>query len=181
MVEATYDQKIIEAIETVEETPQVSDRIALSTGVVLKLKQVNVLRIQAIMDQFEYPQVPMVPNPDKGRDERNPNDPFYQAEIAKIDTQRSMAVLDAIATMGTEPLTIPENVPGIEDEGWVEECQLFNIPVGTTELGRYLSWVKYVAIKDTDDLMKIGQQFGQTLGISEARVAEQLRSNFPDN
>ena len=183
-MEATYDAKIQDALTLVEaeEKEGISDQITFSNGVVLKLKKVNILRIQAVMDKFKYPEVPMVFDENKGRGERNPNDPFYLKKIEEINVQRSLAVLDAIAALGTEPLIIPDTVPQIDDPGWIEECQLIGIEVNTEpKIARYLSWVKYVAVVDTNDFIKIGEQFGVTLGISEARVAEQLRTNFPDN
>ena len=75
---------------------------------------------------------------------------------------------------------VPENVSAINSDSWVEELELVDIHVPKSEIGRYLFWIKFVAIVDTSDLQKIAEQFGMQMGISEGEVQEHLSSSFPD-
>lgn len=180
----TYDEKIVQAVKVVEatETTKQNPTIVLKgSGVVLRLKKVNVLRINAINDRFRYPEVPKLFDENKGRELRNPDDPNYKAACAEVDEQRMMAILDAIAVLGTEIVSVPEGVPALADNTWVEELQFLQIPVDPdSPLARYMAWIKYVAIKDQEDLMTIGREFGLVMGNSEVMVADSIATNFPD-
>jgi hypothetical protein len=178
-----YNMKIAEAVADLEKKPEDApqDDITLSNGVVFGFKKINVLRIQTIMDRFEYPEVPKIHNEDKGRWEENPNDPKYVLECQKVDAERSMAVLDAVMAFGTYVKSLPDTVIPVDDDTWIEELEVINIPVNTkSKLARYLAWVKFVAVVDAEDMTKVAEQFGMSMGISEGRIKEQLGSNFPD-
>lgn len=177
-----YDVKIGEALQVIEAKELTEDKqITLTTGVVLRLKKVNVLRINAINDQFKYPEVPKVYDENKGREIRNPDHPDYVRACQEMDAQRSMALIDAIAALGTEVVSVPDNIQKPEDNGWVEECEVLNIPVKKdSPLARYMAWIKYVAILDTADFMKIANEFGMMMGTSEGLVASTIQTNFPN-
>lgn len=179
----TYEPKIIEAIaEEEQKGSEQTDRITFSNGVTLGFKKVNIMRIQSIANKFEYPEVPEVYNADKDRWEKNPDNPQYVKACEKVDYQQGMAVIDAIAAFGTYVIHVPETVPTVESDEWIEELELFGIEVNRdSKLARYYAWVKYVAVVDQDDLMVLGQQFGVTMGASERLVKNQLRSSFQDN
>lgn len=178
----TYDNKIQQALVAVEAEETHSDTVTLSTGVVLKLRKVNVLRIQAVMDKFKYPPIPTVFDEERGRYFTKEDDENYQRDCAIIDNQRSMAVLDAIAAMGTEVLSVPENLPAVDNDAWIDDVAVIGLDVNrNSRLARYLAWIKYVAILDTDDLTKIATNFGVTLGVSQEKIADNLQGNFPDN
>jgi len=52
-------------------------------------------------------------NPDKDRDEPNPNDPKYIAAKQEADRQRGIAAIDAVVMFGVELLD------GVPDDGWL--------------------------------------------------------------
>lgn len=178
----TYDQEIQEALELVEAQPEQSDEITLSTGVVLKFKKIPILRIQAVVEQFPYPEVPEVFNKDKGRYEKNPFSEEYKKMVEEIDAKRGLAVIDTVLAVGTEVSTTPDNFAGPDTDEWLEELEIGHIKVKRdSKIARYHAWVKYVAIVDQDDVGKILEQFGLQLGVGEANVAQQLQTNFPHN
>lgn len=180
--DVAYTEKIGNALKVVEAKEETaSDQITLSSGVVLRLKKINVLRINAVVEQFKYPKVPEIWDANKDRALRNPDDPEYKALCAEVDAQRTWAVLDAIAALGTEVMSVPPTVHALESNEWIEELQLLKIPVDPdSKLARYMAWIKFVAIVDTADFQKIAEQFGMAMGTAEGKVAESIQRNFPD-
>lgn len=178
-----YTDKIQAAVEEERKEPTTEkDTIILDSGVQLKIKKVPLLRIQAVLEQFKYPPVPEIYDPEKDRTYKNPFDPTYQEMRREVDEQRTWAVIDAVLAFGTRLEYSPEDVPSLESDDWIEELALAGIEVKTTsKLARYLMWVKFVAIVSADDLQKISRQFGLNMGISEEKIAEAMQSNFPGN
>jgi len=178
-----YENKIQQAlknVETQEETIS-SPFITLSSGVVLRLKKINVLRINAVVDQFKYPDIPETWDSNKERPIKNPDSPEYKQMCAEIDAQRIWALLDAIAVLGTEIESVPKEVPLLESDEWIDELKVLKIGVDAeSKLARYMAWIKFVAILDRTDLNRIAEQFGVQMGISEAGVSEEIRKNFPN-
>ena len=178
-----YTERIQQAVAEVEqkEIKKADDTITLTTGIVLKLKHVPILRINAVLDRFPYPDVPLLWDEDKQRELRNPNHPAYLAEREKVDQQRTWAILDAVAALGTEVISVPAGVYKPEEDGWIEECEVLGIEVNTSsKVARYLAWIKFVAIGTMDDMTSIARQFGLALGVSEERIAAEIRNNFPN-
>lgn len=69
--------------------------IELSTGYFAKINNIPLSVIDEAQMAVPYPEVPMWANPDKGRDEPNPNDPTYIKACQEIDMKRGNMVLDA--------------------------------------------------------------------------------------
>jgi len=181
MVDANYESKIQEAVAEVDQpqsTP-ISDETVLSSGVRLRHKKFSRLILQAILDKFPYPEPPKVKIPEKDRYEINPNSPQYKEQIAQIDMQRSMAIIDAGIVFGTEMVYKPDSLPDVDDDGWIDDLDLLGIPVKRdNKKSRFLAWIKYEAMRDTEtDLAKIMSAFSNLSGVSEEAVAEAL-DNF---
>lgn len=175
----TYETQIQTALKNVEEVPQEKDMITLSTGVVLKFKKIPILRVQAVVEQFPYPDVPEVYNKDKGKYEKNPFSEEYAKMCQQVDQRRGLAVIDTVLAVGTEVVFIPEGFSKPDDDKWIEELKVGHITFDkTSDVIRYHAWAKYVAIVDEEDVGKILEQFGLQLGTSEAGVAQQLHTNF---
>lgn len=182
-VQAQYSDKINDALKVVEahEEGLENNELTLSTGVKLRLKKINILRINAIVDRFKYPEVPEVWDEHREKYFKNPDSPTYQQMKAEVDEQRTLAVIDAIAALGTEIAYVPPGLSPLESDEWITELQFLQIPVlPDNRLARYLAWVKFVAIGDITDLQKISEQFGVAMGTSEGKVAESIQRNFPD-
>lgn len=182
-MEDQYSDRIQQAVAEVEQTEvkKADEIIVLSTGVKLRLKKVPILRINAVLERFPYPEVPLIHDEERGREIRNPNHPIYQEMRQKVDEQRTWAIMDAVAGLGTELLFVPEGFYRPEDQGWIDECEILGIQINTTsKVARYLAWIKFVAISTMEDMNLIARQFGLALGVSEARIANEIRNNFPD-
>lgn len=176
----SYETKIQDVIANTPETVEQTSLIKLSTGVILASKKFSIMRIQAVLAQFPYPEVPAIEDKERGRIIRNPDSPFYLEQKAQVDQNRLMAIMDAVIAFGTTIKYIPEGMEGPEGDEWVEELELINIPVRKDiPLARYQAWVKFVAAPDLEDITKITEQFGVQMGTSEVKITNSIRENFP--
>lgn len=180
---SSYEEKIQAAVvhEEGKQDGQEVPTLKLSTGVVLKLKKFSFMRVQSILSKFKDPEIPLVYDKERGRDLRNPDDPTYLAKKAEVETERMMAVVDAIAVFGTDIESVPNGFPLPSDDSWIDELEFVNVVTvdRTSELARKLNWIKYVAVRDPEDLVKIANEFGVQMGTAEKEVVDQLHENFP--
>lgn len=178
----SYDTRIQEAVIKTGKKTEENPTITLSTGVVLRLKRVSFMRIQSIVAQFPDPEVPLIEDKERDRVIRNPNAPFYLAQKAEREAERMMAVVDAIAVFGTDIEFVPDDLPKPTENSWIEELEFVNIHVDReSDLARKLNWIKYVAVRDPEDLVRLSSEFNVQMGTAEGQVAAQLRENFPHN
>ena len=181
-MEQSYENKIAEALTSTEDVAEEESLITLTSGVQLKYKRVPVLRIQAIVNKFKYPPIPETWDEVKGRAYKNPQLPEYLEARQQVDVDKVLAVIDAIAAVGTELHFKPDSVPSVDDDSWLEELEVMGIEVNvSSKIARYLAWVRYVAVVDQDDFMRIAQKAGLAVGTSEERVASALQGSFQDH
>jgi len=150
------------AVLTVARQQQTDDIIVLSTGYRARIVPVAPTLLQQVSAQFKEPPVPTWHNPDKGRDEPNPNDPDYLRTVQEVNEQRGLAVMDALILFGVEL------VDPIPEDGWENKLRYLGIEVDTNDpLARELAFKKYVAVGNAD-LMEITRR----AGITEEAVQE---------
>lgn len=154
--------------------------IELSTGVVLRSKPVSRNIFADILSEHDAPIVPSVYNQDKGREEDNPQDPDYLAKMKRYNTQLARSMSDALIVLGTELESKPDSLPSSDDETWLEEVELLRVYKTRTRKGRYLAWVKTVAISTDEDFKAITDSVKRAMGVPEGDVAEQAKRFRPD-
>lgn len=151
------------AIAATIETGQASKRITeytMENGVVLTIKPVPPLILRQAARHVLDPEVPMAHIDHADRDEPNPSDPQYLADIEAAQERRSMAALTAALLVGTEFRSAPEGVPGPDNDEWIENLKAINEVVGITmeihdepgSKARYLDWLRLVAISSETEL-----------------------------
>jgi hypothetical protein len=183
MQDIVYDDQIQVALEQTETAIAPSNEITLSSGVVLKRKDFPIMRIQAVAEQFPYPDVPKVYNEQKNKWEQWAGSAEYAKMVEETDHKRGLAVVDTIMAVGTEVVSVPDDFPTVDSEDWIDELlHGSGIKVkADSKTARYLAWVKYVAVRDEGDLAKIMEFASRQAGTSEVNVAEQLHTSFQDN
>lgn len=142
--------------------------IVLTTGVRAILRPAPALLIEEAANRIEYPRVPTQTIDGVERD--NPNDPDYQAEIARIDRRRAQASLD---TMLLFSLELVDGVP--DNDTWVKKLRylerLGHIDLGeydlSDELDREFIYKKFIATSN-DDWKLIGKINGIQQGDVDA-------------
>ncbi len=175
-----YQKQVQKAIIEVAEKEKPEPFITLSSGVVLKVKKINYMIVQAVINQFRYPDVPEVMDKDRGRLIRNPDNPDYKKLCDEVDANRMRAIVDAIAAFGVDIHHVPDHIRPIDNEDWIKELSLVGIMVeGSFPPARQQAWINYVALPDGDDVARLTKEFLSVMGVSEAAVAESIRDNFP--
>jgi len=178
MDEQKYNADIQRAVVEVDASTQASSGVLiLKNGIKLKLKKIQLMRIQAVWNKFPYPKVPAVWDEDRQREIKNPNSEEYLQMKADVDEQRNTAIFDAIAALGVDVLEVPEGIDKIEDDNWIEECEVIGLTVDKTKrVARKLAWMKYVALSDPEDMINLSKEFGISMGLNEEQIATAVDS-----
>jgi len=171
-------KKQVEDIETktasaVEELKaQANHVITLSSGVVLRGRQVPPLTLIKIMAKFQRPDPPIYHSEIMGRDVENPDDPDYIARVQAYQTQSSNAMLNALIILGTELVSVPKKFPKPDDDEWLEQYNELGLGDAKpkNESWRYLTWMTFKAVLDEKDLELIRDAVGRLSGVPESTV-----------
>lgn len=152
------------AVDAVKELKSESGpgEVTLSTGVRVRLRPVPAWLVQETQNHVQDPLVPTWHNPEKDRDEPNPNDPAYLSALQRAQARRAEAGTDVLVLYGVE---LVEGVP--PDEEWLpklrflEKRGLFSFEGYdlTDPLERAFIFVKFVAMGN-DDWALLGRVAG---------------------
>ena len=105
--------------------------ITLVSGVRAKICPVPASLIDEVTSKIRNPDVPMWYNPDRERDEPNPNDPKYLSDLVDANRKRGIAAIDAMALFGVDLI---DGLP--DDEHWLTKL-LFMQKRGMIDLSDY--------------------------------------------
>lgn len=149
--------------------------ITLSTGVVLRLRVVPPMLITDIAGEAmrERPKPPTAYVEAVDRVEENPDDPDYQEALSNWQAGVLLDLNNTYILKGTELVSIPEDVAGLDDPEWLDEMRVLGRRVETRRQ-RYLSWVKYAAGPSREDVAMIVREVGRLSGVSESDVQESI-------
>lgn len=146
--------------------------IIAGTGVKFRIVKVPPMILQEIGKQAMKgkPKIPVVYLEDKDREEENPNDPDYLNALEAWEAETAIRGVDLAIMYGTEVETIPEGIPSVKDDSWIEVVNILDIEVPKNGKGRYLYWVKFCAAPD--DLENIVTAVSRVIGVTEQDVAD---------
>ncbi len=125
--------------------------------------------------RIKDPEVPRWFNPDKGREEENPNHPAYLSALDRANQERANAMFDALALFGVELA----DTSVLDEDEWLGELRLLE-RLGRLDLSafdlsdpldRRFLYIKHVAMGTAD-----WSRLMQLAGISPEAVAEARRS-----
>jgi hypothetical protein len=155
----------------------------LSNGIVLTMRPVPPLLLQAVNNEFPVPDPPVVYMEEKGRDEPNPNDPAYQKELERIAEAQDLAVNDLTLAVGTSVKSVPEGYFPPESDEWIEQVEFANRIVGidvhiehSDKTKRYLHWLRFYAMETASDIALVRGLPMQLAGIREGEIEEVIES-----
>lgn len=137
------------AVQVAREGEEEENEITtLSSGVRVRLKPVPDILMQRVMSKIRKPKVPMWFNPEKERDEPNPNDPDYLEAVRQAEDERGQKAIDASIMFGCE---LVDSLP--EDRTWIKRLNRFGIEVDESdEFELQFAYLKYVAFVNSSDL-----------------------------
>lgn len=127
----------------------------LTSGVRVRLNSVPLGLIEEVTSAVEEPDVPMWYNPDKDREEPNPNNPEYVKAVKKADRERSIAAIETCIMFGFD---LVDGMPDSDD--WLEKIKFLEMK-GRIDLSQYdldnpyhreFIYKRYVAVAGTEDL-----------------------------
>lgn len=123
--------------------------ITLRSGVRVRLKPVPDMVVQRAMAKINKPKVPMWFNPDKEREEPNPNDPDYLEAVRRAEEERGMVAMDVSIMFGCELI---DPIP--DDRKWVQRLRkVAGIEVDDSdEFELEFAYLKYVAFANSADM-----------------------------
>lgn len=179
-------------MESIDTVSRAVDRITrsgrfaeftLTNGIVLNLKPVPPLLIQAVSQEFVTPDPPVVYIEEKGRNEPNPNDPEYQRQLEKLSEDQNMATNNLVLAIGTSVKSVPEGYYLPEQDEWIANIEFASRISGKElkidredNIQRYLCWLRFYALESLGDMVLVQSLPGQLAGIREGEVDEVLES-----
>lgn len=169
---------VVDAIDKQATFP--SDVLVMSSGAIVKVKQIPEVYLQGLLRAFPRPEVPRVTIKDeengKEYQEENPNDPHYLRQLRDWRVQLADASMRVTLLRGIEVLQLPPGTkPFDEDKEFQEEQDLIGIDLhGASRSARYLIWLQYRIVISTQDVDKINEACQQMAGLSEEDIAEAM-------
>ena len=150
----------------------------LRNGVRVKVFPVSATLIDEVVSRVEDPEVPIFHNPDKDRDEPNPNDPQYLKALAKADKQRGIAAMDAMVMFGVQ---VVDGIPA--PETWLTKLQMMDrmkrldlsVYDLTNEIDVEFLYKRYI-LADAELLDIVGKESGMI-----AEDVERAERSFPSD
>lgn len=157
----------------------VQERLILSNGVVLKVKSMPPMLLNAAANTIPVPPVPKFFNDEKGREEENPNHPDYLAALEARNATVAISTMNLVFAASTEIDHVPDNMMRPEDDGWIKIAHMagFNFDP-EDKIERYLAWLKSYALATIQDLSEAQRIPLELSGVSEQEVGEAIQ-NFP--
>lgn len=173
----------LQTVEAVERAGQKSDNtITLSSGVVLRGKQIPPVTMIQVMAAFPRPTPPVVFIETMGREMENKDDPDYLERLKQWKVENGNATLNAMIMLGTELVSKPKGMPGPrpgpKEKDWLEDYRLLGVSVyPTNDNWRYLTWVTFKALVSENDVELLKKVVGRLSGIPEVDV--KAAESFP--
>jgi hypothetical protein len=181
-----------EELQSIEAVSRAVDRITrrgrtaefeLSNGIVLLLKPVPPLLVQAVTQEYQPPSPPKVFIEEKGREEENPNDPEYLRNIERLANEQELAVGNLILGVGTSVKSVPDGYFMPNDDNWIAQVEFASKLSGTDlkiekedTVKRYLCWLRYYAMETGSDVALCTGITIQLAGIQESEIEEVVDS-----
>jgi len=149
----------------------------LSSGVVLRAKKLPPMLLTDLIMALEdtKPKPPLVLIASKGREEENPNDPDYLGKVSVYQAHMAKVTFNAFVLEGTVVIEAPSDLPGMEDEDWLDRMRLLGKHV-RTKAERYVVWFESVACADAADIGKIMEEVGRLSSVSERDVSAAVQN-----
>ena len=163
------DFDTVSAVESTQK--QQDDTISLSSGVILRGRQANPLILVQVMAAFPRPEPPMVYIQAMGREMENPDDPDYIERLQSWKMEYADRMVTAMISLGTELVSSPKVTGNPDKDDWLEEYALLGMPVHPeSKAWRYLTWVKFRAVRNETDMKLIQEVVGRLSGVRESAV-----------
>lgn len=152
--------------------------VTVSTGVVFRLTNPSIMAVQAVERQMaaDEPKPPKVWIEAKGREEVNDQDPGYRSAMQRWQGAIVERQYDVVVATGTEIVSVPDDIPSLDDDEWVERIEAIGITPAAGKTARKIQWVKFIAAPSLKDMQSLLQPLFQRMGVGEQEVAEAVET-----
>lgn len=167
------NDEMTRAVDSLAYQPDPSIFVA-ENGLRLKLKRVSRMVVGDAAMRFKAPKPPRTFNDAKGREEENPNDPDYLADMIRYRYDIGMISVSTYFVLGTQVHgELPSSLEPVSADGWVEQVKAADpgADIPTSGPRRYLAWLKYYALSDEDVTRLLRACVRHSGGTLEADVA----------
>lgn len=146
----------------------------LSNGVKLRLRKMSPALLAAIATEVGEgePEVPIIYNEDKEREESNPLDPRYIADRARWGAGKGLRLLQAMVLAATTLDEKPDDIMAPESQEFTDFMEVVGLPLAPSAQGRYTQWVTFLGVTDVDDMRELNAVLMRMGGAREEDVAE---------
>lgn len=176
--QAPEASKLISEVAAIAESLEYEGKVlecTLSSGVILECKPVPPLAMREVAIRVPAPQVPTWHNPDKDRDEPNPNDPDYLKALELYQAEQLFRVTEVIMLLGTQVKELPDGFPGPERVDWIEPLLVLGVVEQDTidhanKWARYLMWLRFYACQTQSDVAHVIGRVIAVSGVTEVEV-----------
>lgn len=175
------DQAMNEALDNLSEQVDPSTFTA-ANGLKLRLKRVSQMIIADANRRLKPPKPPVTWNPDKERNEENPQHPDYIEALSYYRFDTAMLAMRVYFILGTEVEYLPRDIEPVDSTVWSDAILAADAEAEIPESGprRYLAWLKLYALPDEDQARLLNAIIGAGNGTLEAQVVE-AQNSFRNN
>ena len=173
--EKSSSEQATDAVANLSEKEVPSD-IMLSSGVQLHLKKSPPFVVAQAVSNIHRPEIPMWTNEDKQREEPNPTDPAYEKALLEYHGATGTAIMNALLLFGVDIEEVPDKLPAVGSDDWLEALTYLGIEKPKTEQIRKLLWLKTVALTEDDDIQAVSTALFAIQGIGEEEVSKAIEA-----
>lgn len=158
--------------------------VTLSTGIRARITPVSAALITDSQGKIQDPPIPKWFNPDKEREEENPNDPAYLQALTDADKRRTTAAIDAAVMFGVE---LVDGLP--EDDRWLTNLRFMerrgHLSLDEFDLDDVLDleflYKRYIAVSAEDLALVMLKSGIQTEAVAQATRSFQGDGSGPSD
>lgn len=122
---------VLEVAKEIRESESEKGILTLTTGVRIRYHPINPSVFTEVLAKMKPPRPPKVFIESKGKEEDNPLDPTYLAEMDNWQGERANALMETFALFGCE---LVDGLP--KDEGWLKRLRILE-RLGRLDLSAY--------------------------------------------
>ena len=174
-------EKAAKAVDEVSEemSGQTDNLVTLSTGVVIKFKQIPPGIMIKVLTKIKKPEVPKIYIERDDVWVQNPDHPEHIKAMEWYELESSGFLLNVMLLKGTEIVKFDRRrTQGPESDGWLEDFKVLGLDIlADNKSWRKLNWLLSVAAATDKDFEAISKGVGELSGVPEENVAEAAK--FP--
>ena len=153
-------------------------RLYLTSGVVAVAKRMSPTRLLAAMNRWPRPTPPTTYHETLQREIENPDDPDYIERVKEYKGKMAEALLNVMLIYGVEIIEVPDDIPQIQSNDWVDRIRATGEPVDPENVWwRQLNYFHDVAAPLDLDHTLIQEEVGRLNGITQNDA--NTAANFP--